>query len=166
MSSITGTRRQAVIRRRQAVDAHGFRWAEDGLGARREIAPDQVEICRKFLSQCEPTQRAGVGSYGLKHIIERAAGSYISNGSCIAAAIDLGFRVAPAHSGYNLFAGKFWNPRPVNGWVHISRPSVRKVSQAYRAARLLADDNRADPNVLVAAEAPRQAAERYLWGAR
>ena len=58
--------------------------------------PEKIQICRKWL--IENTEKKNVAnddcinSYGLKHRIERSVGEYITNGACIHAAIDLGFR--------------------------------------------------------------------------
>ncbi len=117
--------------RRFELYAHGFRWTGDSLGDRREIDPGQVEICRRFLSACKPSKKAGVGSYGLKHVVERWASEYVSNGACIQAAIDLGLPVVPQFRGYSLFqalAGgsdsRFRDERPLNAYIGVSRGSV------------------------------------------
>jgi hypothetical protein len=40
-------------------------------------------------------------SYHIKHVIEEWAGTYISNGACIAAALDLGIEIAACPGGLN-----------------------------------------------------------------
>jgi len=60
-----------------------------------EPRASHVALCVEFLSQCEPTSRATSGSvflgtYGLKHIIERWAGDYILEQECVLAARQLG----------------------------------------------------------------------------
>ncbi len=82
------------------------------------INSNQVRICRAFLERCERTKTGRIGSYGLKHVIERAAGEYVSNGACIQAAVDLGIVATPIepHTG---------NP---NAWIGVSRRSVRRVA--------------------------------------
>jgi hypothetical protein len=54
---------------------------------------EEVEFCRAYLRQCDPTKFPNVGSYGLKHVIENHFETYISNGAAIAAAVLEGFPV-------------------------------------------------------------------------
>jgi hypothetical protein len=49
------------------------------------------------LRKCDKTKHATIGSYSLKHIIERAVGRYIANGDVVVAAIALGFFVKPSY---------------------------------------------------------------------
>ena len=97
------------------TDANGI---ITGTRPTRESSPDQVRICRAFLERCERTKTGRIGSYGLKHVIERAAGEYVSNGACIQAAVDLGIVTRPIDP---------YNGSP-NAWIGVSRRSVRRVA--------------------------------------
>ncbi len=58
----------------------------------------QVVICREWLDRHEmrwSINRKALGSYGLKHVVERWADTYIANGCFIAAAAGLGFKLEP-----------------------------------------------------------------------
>lgn len=81
----------------------------DGFGLTgRPIDPNQVCHAKTFLSKLEKTisvNRRCRGSYGLKHDAERYAGTYISNGALIAAAVELGFRVSPIAKSPNAYLG-------------------------------------------------------------
>lgn len=118
------------INRRPDVDAHGFYWPERPR-ERYPLDADEVEACRAFLAQCDPTKRGRFGSYGLKHVIERAVGMYISNGACIQAALDLDLVVAHSFHGYSIL-GEINNPYPLNAWIGVSRPSVRIVAESMK----------------------------------
>ncbi|MGA7713922.1 MAG: hypothetical protein WCA81_18665 [Rhizomicrobium sp.] len=69
---------------------------------RRDMLSDgscrQFEMAVTWLRLCSRTKRVNRGqtTYGLKHEAEAWARSYISNGMLIAAALHLGFTVAPA----------------------------------------------------------------------
>lgn len=53
----------------------------------REVEPGEVELCRIFIREyCKPHRR-GHSSYHFKHVVENYFGTYIGNGSFIAAAI-------------------------------------------------------------------------------
>jgi|SRR5579863_2182284 len=78
--------------------------------------PEEVSVCKAFLGRCERTKIPRVGSYGLKHIIERWAGKYVSNGACIQAALDLGLVVRP------------YGPGNPNARLGVSRRSVLGVA--------------------------------------
>jgi len=61
---------------------------------------DQVAICIAWLQEhAKPRKRVnnaiGKGSYSLKHVVERAAGHYVTNGAFILAAHRLGYVVIP-----------------------------------------------------------------------
>jgi hypothetical protein len=63
--------------------------------ARKDLANEfkEFSLCCEWLSQCRQTTRVverSPDSRGLKHIIERWAGIYISQGAVIAAAFFLG----------------------------------------------------------------------------
>ena len=47
------------------------------------------EICCKWLSKFKRVKTPQLGSYHLKHVVERLEGEYVSNGALIAAAIHL-----------------------------------------------------------------------------
>jgi hypothetical protein len=81
--------------------------------------PGEVAICRKFLAQCERTRTGRIGSYGLKHMVERTEGTYVSNGALLQACRDLGIRADQITSGVH---------RSPNGMVAVSRRSVRRLS--------------------------------------
>ena len=49
----------------------------------------EFEICCRWLSRFKRVKIPRVSSYYLKHVVERLAGTYISNGALIAAAIHL-----------------------------------------------------------------------------
>jgi hypothetical protein len=62
-----------------------------------EPDPEQVEICKRWLQEfARPGSRWHIhSSYGLKHIVERWAGEYVSNGAFILAALELGYSSRP-----------------------------------------------------------------------
>lgn len=75
---------------------------ENGFGIKKDLAQSkapseaQVEECRQWLKQFArkkslPADRC-LNSYYLKHVVEDAIGSYVTNGAFIQAAIDLGFK--------------------------------------------------------------------------
>lgn len=49
------------------------------------------------------TIRKNHDSYGLKHILEKIIGGYVSNGAAICALIDCGFRIQVGDKGPNVF---------------------------------------------------------------
>lgn len=74
--------------------------------------PEQVKQAREVLAQCEQVQTIYKrhSSYGLKHVLERFLGSYISNGAFIQAAILEGYTLDIV---------------PPNAKINISRKSVK-----------------------------------------
>ena|ERR1700722_4352528 len=79
-------------RRFPKLSANGIFAGGDGRGCRpapQPIVASQFEDALAFLSRLTPTKTARICSYVLKHIAERWAGSYISNGALIAAALAL-----------------------------------------------------------------------------
>ena len=57
--------------------------------------PEQVRLCVKWIEENTKvlkTIRPNAGSYYLKHVVEKAYETYISNGAFIQAAIEVGFR--------------------------------------------------------------------------
>ncbi len=78
-------------------------YANGILGEDGEPDPKQVALCRAWLER-NATHRHTINtrhsSYGLKHAVERDSNSggrreYVSNGSFICAAIDLGYKCVP-----------------------------------------------------------------------
>ncbi len=55
----------------------------------------EVALCKEWIQQYAlPTERFGhYSSYFLKHVVERWAGEYVSNGAFIQAALELGYSV-------------------------------------------------------------------------
>lgn len=49
----------------------------------------EFEICCSWLSKFQKVKTPQLSSYYLKHVVEKLAGEYVSNGSLIAAAIHL-----------------------------------------------------------------------------
>jgi hypothetical protein len=58
------------------------------------VVPTEVALCIAFLRQCRATTKPKVDSYRLKHVAERWAGRYVSNGALIAAATYLGLKMS------------------------------------------------------------------------
>ena len=127
------------------VDANGYRWPGKPIPLskppRMELEPvnaEQVRQAALFLSHCTPTKTVAIFSYGLKHTIESAMGTYIANGACIQAALDVGIRVEPAHHFYSIFDNgnrRQYDPTPLNGFVFVSRKSVRDTVRMFRERR-------------------------------
>jgi len=60
------------------------------------VDKNQVERAMKFLRErTVPHDRRREHSYALKHVAERYAGDYVSNGAFIEAALRLGYKVVP-----------------------------------------------------------------------
>ena len=76
----------------------------------------EIDHARAWLQTQQPrmTLNPRRSSYGLKHIAERAAGTYIGNGSFIAAALLEGWTVKRIPGG---------NP---NAWLNISEKGLRR----------------------------------------
>jgi hypothetical protein len=72
----------------------------------REVDPEQVKACLEFLKNCakSKTINSKRSSYTVKHICERIAGIYISNGAAISALIALDFtmKIEPPNAYFNL----------------------------------------------------------------
>lgn len=99
-------------------------------------APDegQVALCLDWLrryARHRKTANTSIGSYGLKHAVERWAGTYISNGAFIEAARHVGAGIVPVgplspNAWFRLAydrAALGWAPRP--DWRRSNRPTVR-----------------------------------------
>jgi hypothetical protein len=73
--------------------------AKSDLWSIGEQPPEsEVNLCVEWLEKYatpRKTPNPNTGSYGLKHIIEKWAGTYISNGAFILAAYRMGYRVIP-----------------------------------------------------------------------
>ena len=54
---------------------------------------DEVNLCRDFMRVFMRPDKKGIGSYRLKHIIEKHFNKYISNGAAIVAALREGHKV-------------------------------------------------------------------------
>jgi len=66
----------------------------DGFKANgRPLIDNEIQLCRQFLREnFVPLKTKTRGSYGLKHVVENAVKTYISNGALIAAAILEGYK--------------------------------------------------------------------------
>ena len=65
---------------------------------KREPPDDEILLCVEWLEKFARPQKGinhKMGSYGLKHVVENWAGSYVSNGAFIAAAMRLEYRIEP-----------------------------------------------------------------------
>jgi hypothetical protein len=67
--------------------------------------PQQIAVAIAALKKCQKTKQPTIGSYSLKHIVERAVGTYIANGDLIVAALHLGFTVTPYRDSPNVGIG-------------------------------------------------------------
>jgi len=59
---------------------------------------EEIAVCIKWITDyCEELKHINkkVSSYNLKHLVERESGIYISNGSFIQAAINVGLKILP-----------------------------------------------------------------------
>lgn len=57
------------------------------------IAPEEIEVCRKWLSRATVSNPPRLNSFWVKHVIEHWAGRTISNGALIVAAYEAGFQI-------------------------------------------------------------------------
>ena len=85
------------------INANGVIIPQGASGA--VPSEEEVNICMEFLRQCLRTKRGRAYSYGLKHVIQRWAGKYVSNGATIAAAIRLGLTTTHERGGPNCWIG-------------------------------------------------------------
>lgn len=55
---------------------------------------EQIEICMNWINEfCKPSTRYALSSsYTYKHVVEKWANTYISNGAFIQAAVNLGYK--------------------------------------------------------------------------
>lgn len=86
--------------------------------------PEQVAVCKAWLTAyAKPKKGWGARtSYGLKHVVERWAGAYVTNGAFIEAAAALGYDYRRA------------SPGSPNAVFRMALP--RKRSPAWYASRL------------------------------
>jgi hypothetical protein len=95
-------------RRFRKISADGIMLARRGAPY-QEIISEQVARAMEFLTTLAPTKSARMCSYGLKHRAESWAGTYISNGALIVAAIALDLAVRSAGDDFeanpNCFVG-------------------------------------------------------------
>jgi hypothetical protein len=77
------------------------------------IDPKQVQLCEDWItSTALPCKKATGYSYGLKHVVERWANTYISNGAFIQASLNLGLVVEPEEPSW----------RGINCFVNVRAP--------------------------------------------
>ena len=98
-------------------------------GPRQPVRREQVEIVKEFLNQCRPTCWArkliSPVSSDLKHWVENWAGSYISTGAAIVAALELGMVcVVTGEGSRNVLIG-----------VHFDDVSARMAERGWYIAR-------------------------------
>lgn len=103
------------------IDAEGIRW---GRPAANPVDLSEVELCKQFFGMCTRKKTPEPSSYRLKHMIQAWAGSYISNGAAIRAAVECGLTL------------KTW-AGDINCLIGVSRPSVARLHPDYK--RLLQD---------------------------
>ncbi len=111
--SLAGISRLPQIR---DVDGHRRRVSRWGIVQPHRIKKSDlakptrkgVAIAKRFFDLIDRETRiktCDVGSYGLKHTIEREAGSYVSNGEAIVAAFLDGIRIEVSYDGLNANIG-------------------------------------------------------------
>ncbi|WP_417623196.1 hypothetical protein [Parasphingorhabdus sp.] len=117
-----------VLREHPDLSAYGFK--TDALSAEkhaagREVTPEfeaQFEAARIRLSNARAIASAKRSSYLVKHILERMAQRYISNGACIAAAYAVGMPVGTEHLGISLNALLGIDQRDLRRWDRYRWP--------------------------------------------
>lgn len=117
-----------VLQAHPNLSVHGFK--TDALSAEkhaagREVTPEfetQFEAARIRLSRARITGSAKRSSYLVKHILERMAQRYISNGACIAAAYAVGMPVSTEHFGVSLNALLGINQNDLKRWDRYRWP--------------------------------------------
>jgi len=126
-----------VLKDNPTLTADGFAtyWTWDCLAERRRATFTdprfvlEFDDCCRALATAKRIKTPTVGSYGLKHAVERLMGTYISHGALICAAIAMGFttkRYAPnALIGLSLRTDRAWRERARwRKWVERSdRPA-------------------------------------------
>jgi hypothetical protein len=98
----------------------------DALEMLSDCTLNEFEIAKAWLSMCDrrKTVNRNNSSYGYKHMVEDWAGTYISNGAMIAAAIAMDIKVEPCH-----YAS-------LNAYFAISSLSVRRLAKLAEERRL------------------------------
>lgn len=85
------------------IVANGLYWPGMKNVCENVTPPDQEEVAvaKAYIQRhCLPSDRPHPRrSYGTKHDIERATGSYISNGACIKAFVEMGYHITPIDVG-------------------------------------------------------------------
>lgn len=75
---------------------HGFGVKKDLVQESKAPSEVQVEECKQWLRQFARKKNLPAGrclnSYYLKHVVEDAIGTHVTNGAFIQAAVDLGFK--------------------------------------------------------------------------
>lgn len=61
-------------------------------------------------------------SYGLKHVVEHHAGGYVANGTFIAVAVGLGYRITPTEAKRNWMEPTIWSS--LNVHLDLSRKAI------------------------------------------
>jgi len=116
-----------VLKQHPTLTAFGFDMKEN-----RQAKLSEFEASIEWLSQFDKTKtiRRHSSSYGLKHVMEWASGTYVANGAFIAAAICLGF--AFEQHGPNAY---FNISKRATGWRGAASPNAY-YSIPKRAARV------------------------------
>ena len=73
----------------------GIILGDGGFGSDNVLILEEIAICKDWIqATVEPSKAINrrMYSYSLKHVVEAQAGRYVSNGSFIKAALDMGFR--------------------------------------------------------------------------
>ena len=115
-----------VLREFPYLTCNGFSRPKDPLEMFSDGTLNQFEIAKAWLSMCDrrKTVNRNNSSYGYKHMVEDWAGTYISNGAMIAAAIAMDIKVEPCH-----YAS-------LNAYFAISSLSVRYLAKLAEERRL------------------------------
>jgi hypothetical protein len=78
-------------------EAHAWR---DEL---RQAAANVIEVHQWLRENVRPIKTPKQGSYGMKHVVERAIGRYVANGELIAAALMTGYPMGPVEGPNTVF---------------------------------------------------------------
>ena len=77
-----------------SIEANGLCWGKP----KDNIQKDEIELCEKWIKEFakeRKTINTNLGSYRLKHIVEKHFKKYVSNGAFIQASKNLGFKIKP-----------------------------------------------------------------------
>ncbi len=69
-------------------------------------------------------------SYVLKHVVESCMGDYVANGTFIAVAVGLGYKITPIDAGRRWIEPNWWSP--LNVYFNLSRNARYHVLQEVR----------------------------------